>query len=158
MMSAHCVRVQRGTEQLVLANLKTVQAAHRLVALAAHASLMIVQHAHVVKMARHLVLVAQMIVRHAQEEIAIVRHAQEEIAIDHRAQEVSMSVRPVVVVRHLDDQQKVVVVQPRVAVGRVKVVVVQQRVVVVRVKVVVARLLAGRQRVVVGQTVMMIVQ
>jgi hypothetical protein len=37
-----------------------------------------------------------------------------------------------------------VVVQPRVAVGRVKVVV--------------ARLLAGRQRVVVGQTVMMIVQ
>jgi hypothetical protein len=58
----------------------------------------------------------------------------------------------------LDDQQKVVVVQPRVAVGRVKVVVVQQRVVVVRVKVVVAQLLAGRQRVVVGQTVMMIVQ
>jgi hypothetical protein len=65
----------------------------------------------------------------------------------------------------LVDQQKVVVVQPRVAVGRVKVVVVQQRAVVVqprvavgRVKVVVARLLAGRQRVVVGQTVMMIVQ
>ena len=63
MMSAHCVRVQRGTEQLVLANLKTVQAAHRLVALAAHASLMIVQPARVVKMARHLVLIFGSFVR-----------------------------------------------------------------------------------------------
>jgi hypothetical protein len=53
---------------------------------------------------------------------------------------------------------KVVVDRLRLAVVRVKVVVVQQRAVVARAKVVVVRLLAGRQRDAVGQTVMMIVQ
>jgi hypothetical protein len=130
MMSAHCVRVQRGTEQLVLANLKTVQAAHRLVALAAHASLMIVQPARVVKMAQPLDHVAQMIARRAQEAIAIVRHV-------HAAQ---------------------MIVQPRVAVVRVREEVVRQRAVVAQAKVVVVRLLADQQRDAVGHSVMMIVQ
>jgi hypothetical protein len=78
--------------------------------------------------------------------------------IVHRALEVSMSVHPVVVVRHLVDQQKVVVVQVREEDVQAKVVVAQQKAAVARAKVVVVRLLAGRQRVVVGQTVMMIVQ
>jgi hypothetical protein len=58
----------------------------------------------------------------------------------------------------LVDQQKVVVVQVREEDVRAKVVVAQQKAAVARAKVVVVRLLAGRQRVVVGQTVMMIVQ
>jgi hypothetical protein len=78
---------------------------------------MIVQPARVVKMAQPLDHAAQMIVR--------------------RAQEVLTSVRPVVVVRHLVDQQKVVVAQA---------------------KVVVVRLLADQQRDAVGHSVMMIVQ
>jgi len=158
MMSAHCVRVQRGTEQLVLANLKTVQAAHRLVALAAHASLMIVQPVRVVKMAQPLDHVAQMIARRAQEAIAIVSHVHVAQMIVRRAQEVLMSVRPVVVDLHSVDHQRVVVVQLRVAVARAKVVVAQQKAVVAQAKVVVVRLLADQQRDAVGHSVMMIVQ
>jgi hypothetical protein len=58
----------------------------------------------------------------------------------------------------LVDQQKVVVVQVREEDVRARGEVVPQRAVVAQAKVVVVRLLAGRQRVVVGQTVMMIVQ
>jgi hypothetical protein len=58
----------------------------------------------------------------------------------------------------LVDHQRVVVVQVREEDVRAKVVVAQQKAAVARAKVVVVRLLAGRQRVVVGQTVMMIVQ
>lgn len=158
MMSAHCVRVQRGTEQLVLANLKTVQAAHRLVALAAHASLMIVQPARVVKMAQPLDHVAQMIARRAQEAIAIVRHVHAAQMIVRRAQEVLMSVRPVVVDLHSVDHQRVVGAQVREEDVRVREEVVRQRAVVAQAKVVVVRLLADQQRDAVGHSVMMIVQ
>ena len=165
MMSAHCVRAQRGTERLGPASLKTAQVVHRLVALAAHASLMIVHHAHVVRMAERPVHGAQMIVRHDQEAIAIVRHVHAAQMIVHRAQEVLMSARPVEVDLHSGDQQKVVGAQVREEdvrardeVVRARGEVVQLRVAVVRAKVVVALLLAGRQRVVVVRSVMMIVQ
>jgi hypothetical protein len=78
--------------------------------------------------------------------------------IVRRAQEVLMSVRPVVVDLHSVDHQRVVGAQVREEDVRVREEVVRQRAVVAQAKVVVAQLLAGRQRVVVGQTVMMIVQ
>jgi hypothetical protein len=99
-----------------------------------------------------------MIARRAREAIAIVLHVHAAQMIVHRAREVSMSVHPVVVVRHSVDQQKVAVVLVREEDVRAKVVVAQQKAAVARAKVVVVRLLAGRQRVVVGRSVMMIVQ
>ena len=158
MMSAHCVRVQRGTEQLVLASLKIVQAAHRLVALAAHASLMIGQPARVVKMAQPLDHAAQMIVHHAQEAIAIVLHVHAAQMIVRRAQEVLMSARPVAVALHSVDQQTVVGAQVREEDVRARGEVVLQRAVVAQAKVVVAQHLVGQQRDAVGHSVMMIVQ
>ena len=151
MMNAHCVRVQRGTEQLARASLKIAQVVHRLVALAAHASLMIGQPARVVKMAHPRVPVVQTIVHRAQEAIAIVRHVHAAQTIVRRAQEVLMSARPVVVDLHLVDQQKVVGAQVREEDVRARGVVAQA-------KVVVAQHLVGQQRDAVGHSVMMIVQ
>lgn len=158
MMNAHCVRVQRGTEQLVLASLKTVQAVHRLVALAAHASLMIGQPARVVKMAHLRVPAVQTIVHRAQEAIAIVLHVHAAQTIVRRAQEVLMSARPVVVDLHLVDQQKVVGAQVREEDVRARGEVVPQRAVVAQAKVVVAQHLVGQQRAAVDHSVMTIVQ
>ncbi len=158
MMSAHCVRVQRGTEQRVPVSLKIVQAAHRLVALAAHASLMIGQPARVVKMAQPLDHAAQMIVHHAQEAIAIVLHVHAAQMIVRRAQEVLMSARPVVVDLHSVVQQKAVGAQVREEDVRQRAVVAQAKVVVAQVKAVVVQLLADQQRDAVGHSGMMIVQ
>jgi hypothetical protein len=131
---------------------------HRLVALAAHASLMIGQPARVVKMAQPLGHAAQMIVHHAQEAIAIVLHVHAAQMIVRRAQEVLMSARPVVVDLHSVVQQKAVGAQVREEDVRAKVAVVRQRAVVAQAKVVVAQHLVGQQRAAVDHSVMTIVK
>jgi hypothetical protein len=138
--------------------LKIAQVAHRLVGLAAHASLTIDLHAHVAKMAEPLVHAAQMIVRHAQEAIAIVRHVHAAQMIVHRVQEVLMSARPVEVDLHSGDQQKVVGAQVREEVDRQRAVVAQAKVVVVQAMVVVVQHSGVQQKVAVGRSVMMIVR
>jgi hypothetical protein len=158
MMSAHCVRALRGTEQLARASLKIALVVHRLVALAARASLTIDPHAHVAKMGERPVHGAQMIVRHAQEAIAIVRHVHAAQMTVHRAQEVLMSARPVEVDLHSGDQQKVVGAQVREEVDRQRAVVARARVVVVQAMVVVVQHSGDQQKVAVGRSVMMIVR